>query len=144
MANLTRTFVLFRELQSAVNPYSTCKPESIDYLAPYPGWTRTRRTRPPWTASRGSIWIGGTRRFFDRLHDFVGRAEALGVTVELTMFSNTYADPVWELNPLHHANNVNRLSPIHWTSTSPRATGRLRGSSPWSTRSSPSAVIIPT
>ena len=31
------------------------------------------------------------------------------------LFSNTYADQIWELNPLHHANNVNGLSPIHWT-----------------------------
>ena len=28
--NLTRTFVLFRELQSAMNPASTCKPESTE------------------------------------------------------------------------------------------------------------------
>ncbi|MGH3847821.1 MAG: hypothetical protein ACRDS0_41385, partial [Pseudonocardiaceae bacterium] len=35
-SNLTRTFVLFRELQTANNPYSTCKPASIDYIAPYP------------------------------------------------------------------------------------------------------------
>ena len=32
---LTRLFTLFRELQSAVNPYSTCKPESTDYIAPF-------------------------------------------------------------------------------------------------------------
>src|SRR5512142_802739 len=32
---LTRLFVLFRELQSAMNPYSTCKPESPDYIAPF-------------------------------------------------------------------------------------------------------------
>ncbi len=32
---LTRLFTLFRELQSAANPYSTCKPESPDYIAPF-------------------------------------------------------------------------------------------------------------
>ena len=32
---LTRLFLLFRELQSAFNPYSTCKPESTDYIAPF-------------------------------------------------------------------------------------------------------------
>ena len=114
-ANLTRTFVLFRELQSAVNPYSTCKPESIDYLAPY---VRVDAGREDPTALDGQPLFDLDQwepRFFDRLHDFVGRAEALGVVVELTIFSNTYADPVWELNPLHHANNVNQLSPIHWT-----------------------------
>src|SRR5438445_3138265 len=33
---LTRTFLLFRELQSPRNPSSPCKPESPDYIAPYP------------------------------------------------------------------------------------------------------------
>ena len=113
--NLTRTFILFRELQSAVNPYSTCKPESIDYLAPYP---RLDAARTDPTALDGQPRFDLDRwdaRFFERLHDFVGRAAALDVTVEVTLFSNTYADQIWELNPLHHANNVNGLSPIHWT-----------------------------
>src|SRR5260221_11285134 len=34
-ATLTRLFLLFRELQSARNPCSPCKPESPDYLAPW-------------------------------------------------------------------------------------------------------------
>jgi hypothetical protein len=33
---LTRTFLLFRELQNARNPSSPCKPESPDYIAPFP------------------------------------------------------------------------------------------------------------
>ena len=32
---LTRLFVLFREQQSSVNPYSTCKPESPDYISSF-------------------------------------------------------------------------------------------------------------
>src|SRR5271155_4166401 len=32
---LTRKFLLFRELQSARNPSSPCKPESPDYIAPF-------------------------------------------------------------------------------------------------------------
>ena len=32
---LTRLFTLFRELQTPINPASTCKPASPDYLAPY-------------------------------------------------------------------------------------------------------------
>src|SRR5260221_1931413 len=32
---LTRLFTLFRELQTPINPYSTCKPESPDYIAPF-------------------------------------------------------------------------------------------------------------
>lgn len=113
--NLTRTFVLFRELQSAVNPYSTCKPESIDYLAPY---ARIDAARTDPTALDGQPRFDLDRwddTFFERLHDFIGRAAELDVTVELTLFSNTYADQIWELNPLHHANNVNGLSRIHWS-----------------------------
>jgi hypothetical protein len=33
---MTRTFLLFRELQSARNPSSPIKPESPDYLTPWP------------------------------------------------------------------------------------------------------------
>ncbi len=33
-SRLTRLFVLSRELQTAMNPYSTGKPETIDYVAP--------------------------------------------------------------------------------------------------------------
>src|SRR5436853_6015166 len=32
---LTRLFLLFREMQTPINPYSTCKPESPDYIAPF-------------------------------------------------------------------------------------------------------------
>lgn len=32
---MTRTFLLFRELQSARNPSSPAKPESPDYISPY-------------------------------------------------------------------------------------------------------------
>ena len=32
---LTRLFTLFRELQTPVNPYSTCKPESPDFITPF-------------------------------------------------------------------------------------------------------------
>ncbi len=125
--NLTRTFVLFRELQSAVNPYSTCKPESIDYLAPY---ARIDAARADPTALDGQPKFDLNRwddTFFERLHDFIGRAAALSVTVELTLFSNTYADQIWELNPLHHGNNVNGLSPIHWSEhTTARQPDRLQ------------------
>ena len=32
---MTRTFLFYRELQSARNPSSPCKPESPDFIAPY-------------------------------------------------------------------------------------------------------------
>src|SRR5690242_8708526 len=33
---LTRTFLLYREQQGSRNPSSPCKPESPDYIAPFP------------------------------------------------------------------------------------------------------------
>ena len=105
---LTRLFVLFRELQTAINPYSTCKPESPDYVAPF------KRTGP------GKALDGESKydldqwnpEFFERLHGFLSLASEYGVIVEVTFLSNTYAPEVWALNPLHHANNINALPQI--------------------------------
>ena len=55
---LSRLFCLFRELQAPVNPYSPCKPESPDFIAPFP---RTGPGRGLWTASPVSTWSNGTR-----------------------------------------------------------------------------------
>lgn len=107
---LTRLFMLFRELQSAVNPYSTCKPESTDYVAPF------ARTGPG-RALDGQMkydldqWCP---EFFDRLHRFLSLAERSGIIVEVTLLSNTYGDSIWELNPLHPDNNINDLPVIRW------------------------------
>lgn len=108
--NYTRLFTLFRELQSAANPYSTCKPESTDYVAP---WERTGPGRaldlqPQYDLTR---W---NPEFQDRLHGFLSRAAACDVVVELVLFSNTYGPENWSLNPLHAANNVNGLEAIPW------------------------------
>lgn len=108
--NYTRLFTLFRELQSAANPYSTCKPESTDYVAP---WERTGPGRaldlqPKFDLSR---W---NPEFFDRLHGFLACASRNDVVVELTLFSNTYGPENWSLNPLHAANNVDGLEAIPW------------------------------
>lgn len=107
---LTRLFVLFRELQSAVNPYSPCKPESTDYIAPFP-------------RTVGGTALDGQPRydldqwnpeFFERLHRFLSMAQDYGIIVEVTLLSNTYADSIWVLNPLHPDNNVNGLPAIPW------------------------------
>jgi hypothetical protein len=99
---LTRLFLLFRELQTANNPYSTCKPESPDYITP---WPRTG----PGLAMDGeskydlSLW---NDEFFDRLHRFIGLASELGIVVEVTLFSNQYEDRCWALCPLRAENNL--------------------------------------
>lgn len=107
---LTRLFVLFRELQNHCNPYSTCKPESPDYISPF------ARTGPG-LALDGQLkydlncW---NEEFFDRLHAFLSRASQYGIIVELTLLSNTYSPEVWALNPFNANNNINALEDIGW------------------------------
>jgi hypothetical protein len=105
---LTRLFMLFRELQTAVNPYSTCKPESPDYVAPF------ERTGPGRALDQELKFDldSPNPEFFDRLHRFVALASGYGIVVEVVLFSNTYTDAVWALNPMNAANNVNGLDDI--------------------------------
>lgn len=107
---LTRLFVLFRELQTPINPYSTCKPESPDFITPF------ARTGPG-RALDGELKFNLDQpnpEFYDRLHRFVRRAGEYGIVVEVVLLSNTYAAHIWELNPLHAKNNVNGLPEIVW------------------------------
>jgi hypothetical protein len=112
---MTRTFLLYRELQSAKNPWSPCKPETPDYIAP---WVRIDARAG--TASEALDGLGKydldkwNPEFFDRLHRFLGRASELGVIVELTLFSNSYNEKIFELNPLNPLNNVQNAGPPHW------------------------------
>lgn len=107
---MTRTFLLFREQQSARNPSSPCKPESPDFVTPWP------RTGP------GNAIDGEPRydldqwnpEYFRRLHRFLSRASKLGIVVELTLFSNTYGDGVWALNPLRAENNLQGVGKVPW------------------------------
>ena len=107
---MTRTFLLYRELQSARNPSSPCKPESPDYIAPF------MRTAPG-VAMDGEPMYDLDRwnpEYFERLHRFLDTASKLGIVVELTVFSNTYADNIWALNPLRAENNLQHVGPVEW------------------------------
>lgn len=100
---LTRLFTLFRELQAFCNPYSTCKPETTDYVAP---WERVGPEPaldflPKWDLDRPNP------EFHERLDRFMTLASEAGVIVELVLFSNTYAPQIWQLNPLNAGNHVN-------------------------------------
>src|SRR5215813_8171832 len=107
---MTRTFLLFRELQSARNPSSPCKPESPDYIAPFP------RTGPGKAMDGEPVYDleQWNPEYFDRLHRFLSAASKRGIVVELTVFSNTYADNVWALNPFRAANNKQSVGNIEW------------------------------
>jgi hypothetical protein len=107
---VTRTFLLYRELQSARNPSSPCKPESPDYIAPYPrtGPGKAMDGEPMYDLDK---W---NPEYFDRLHRFLDAASKRGIVVELTIFSNTYADNIWALNPLRAANNLQHVGGVDW------------------------------
>ncbi len=107
---LTRLFTLFREQQSPINPYSTCKPESPDYISPF------RRTGPGRALDKELKYDldQPNPEFFERLHRFLSLASGYGIIVEVVLLSNTYAEPIWALNPLNAANNLNGLDEIHW------------------------------
>lgn len=107
---LTRLFTLFRELQGPTNPYSTCKPESPDYIAPFcrVGPKRALDGEPQYDLRQ---W---NPEFFERLHRFLSLASDYGIVVEVVLLSNTYGDTVWALNPLNAKNNVNGLNEIAW------------------------------
>lgn len=107
---VTRTFLLYRELQSARNPYSPLKAESPDFIAP---WPRTG----PGRARDGELKYDLDRwnpEYFERLHRFLSLATKLGIVVELTVLSNTYSDDCWDLNPLRGGNNLQGIGDVKW------------------------------
>ncbi len=72
-------------------------------LAPRPG-----RYLSPWVPDNGKYDLDQFNPvYFKRLHDFVSRAEALGIMVEVTLFSSIYHQSAWELLPFNVRNNVN-------------------------------------
>jgi hypothetical protein len=107
---LTRLFTLFRELQTPINPYSTCKPETPDLVAPFArvGPDRAKDYEPKFDLDQPNP------EFYERLHRFLSLASELGIIAELVLFSNTYSPDVWSLNPLNATNNVNELEEAEW------------------------------
>jgi len=107
---VTRTFLLYRELQAPRNPYSPVKPDSPDFITP---WPRTG----PGKAMDGELIYDLDQwnpEYFDRLHAFISAASKLGIVIELTVFSNTYADNIWALNPLCADNNKQKIGKVSW------------------------------
>src|SRR5271170_1232028 len=107
---MTRTFLLFRELQSARNPSSPAKPESPEFISPFvrSGPGKALDGEPIYDLDQ---W---NPEYFERLHRFLDAASRKGIVVELTVFSNTYADHIWALNPFRAENNKQHLRKIEW------------------------------
>src|SRR6201996_1256700 len=107
---MTRTFLLYRELQSARNPSSPCKPESPDYISPFvrKGPGKALDGEPIYDLDE---W---NPEYFSRLHRFLDFASKKGIVVELTVFSNTYSDDTWALNPFKAENNRQHVGAIAW------------------------------
>jgi hypothetical protein len=70
----------------------------------------------PWARSTTPGYPGGGNKFdldkwdqayFERLADFITKADARGIVVELVLFCPFYEDSMWALSPLKAANNVN-------------------------------------
>ena len=108
--SMTRTFLLFRELQGPRNPSSPCKPESPDYISPFV------RTGPGNARDGESIYDldQWNPEYFTRLHRFLDATSSKGIVVELTVFSNSYSQQVWSLNPFNALNNKQHVGDIGW------------------------------
>jgi hypothetical protein len=70
----------------------------------------------PWARSDQPGYKGGGNKFdlerwdeafFKRFRDFVAKAGERGVVVEVNLFCPFYEESMWNLSPLHPANNVN-------------------------------------
>ncbi len=107
---VSRTFLLYREIASPSNPASPCKPAPADYVSPWPrtGPHKALDELPQFDLDH---W---NPEYFERLHRFLKGASERGIVVELTLFSNSYGDAVWALNPLRAENNVQGVGKIPW------------------------------
>jgi len=107
---MTRTFLLYREMQSARNPSSPCKPESPDFITPFvrKGPGKAMDGEPVYDLD---AW---NPEYFERLHKFLDAASKRGIVVELTVFSNSYSPETWALNPLRAENNLQHVGAIEW------------------------------
>jgi len=108
--NLTRTFS--GSYCEAVGNFNIAN----NTLAPAAG-----KLMCPWARSDQDGYAGGGKKFdltkwdakyFERLKDFVAKADAAGVVVELVLFCPFYEDSMLNLSPMNAKNNVNGVSTV--------------------------------
>lgn len=75
----------------------------------------------PWGRSDESGYANGGNKFdldtwddayFERLKDFMQKADDCGVIVEVNLFCPFYRDEMWDLSPMNVRNNVNGLGDV--------------------------------
>jgi len=106
--NYTRIFVgTYLEKPGAFSiEHNTLAPDESDLVLP---WER---------CSTPGYALGGNKfdldqwsaQYFDRLHQFIQRAQELWIVVEVTFFTSHFG--MWEYSPMHPSNNVNGLPEI--------------------------------
>lgn len=47
--------------------------------------------------------------YFERLHNFISKANELDIIVEVTLFCSTYSDESWKRHPFNPGNNINDI-----------------------------------
>jgi hypothetical protein len=108
--NLTRTFT-----GAYVEPQGAFK-IAKNTLAPAAG-----RLICPWARSAEAGYVNGGNKFdltkwddafFARLREFVGRADRLGIVVEMNLFTPMYEQPQWDYSPMNARNNVNGIGKV--------------------------------
>ncbi len=108
--NYTRVFSgAYVEPQGAFKiERNTLAPGRGRFLAP---WTRASQPGHPDGGNKFDLsrW---DEAYFARLKDFVSRAAARNIVVELTLFCPMYEDVQWSLSPMNAANNVNGVGAV--------------------------------
>lgn len=105
--NLTRLFSgVYREQPGDFGIVkNTLSPLPKDYLAP---WPRSEQ----WGAADGLNKFDLSRwdeTFFTRLRDFMLKASAKKIIVEMNLFCPFYNDGMWSMSPLNARNNINGI-----------------------------------
>lgn len=94
---------------------------SANTLGPAPGRfiTPWKRTDIPGGYSGDFKWDLDVWNpaYFDRLKDFIAKAEALDIIVELTFFCATYNDEIWERHAFNPKNVVNEIGELSRSET---------------------------
>lgn len=89
--------------------HNTLSPAPGRFIAP---WVRTKE--PGLFQNEGkfdlSTWAP---TYFNRLHDFMQKAQELEIIVEVTFFCATYQDAYWERHPFNPGNNINQIGKLN-------------------------------